>query len=398
MFDFKKTKKISGVETINQTQKEELNNLANNFAADKPTANNFDASQIRVHTMPDKFLANGINKITAANSSSAPVRKSGFKRNLLVGLTIGVLVIILFALAGWFLLKTIESPANEKIVNNPVATETPLNNNDSVSEIKESEETVELKCSPENCELCTAEECETFKDTCHTEDLCAINNVSADALCPQIICKNGPPIIDESEPELTELKPGKDTDADGLSDVEEGLWGTDPLKVDTDGDGYNDGKEVLSFYSPTVSGSNDNAKLFGAKQVKIYTNNKFGYSLFYPISWQVNDFGGSGEQVVFIANSGEFVEVIISENDFGFTSAKEWYLDQNPAAIGNNLEEVLIGNWSGIRSPDKLNIYLLKNNYIYTLSYNVGLKQELSYQTTFEMMLKSFKLFEAPLM
>src|SRR3989338_9884088 len=105
MFDFKKTKKISGVETINQTQKEELNNLANNFAADKPTANNFDASQIRVHAMPDKFLANGINKITAANSSSAPVRKSGFKRNLLVGLTIGVFIDNFVAFGWMFFIK-----------------------------------------------------------------------------------------------------------------------------------------------------------------------------------------------------------------------------------------------------------------------------------------------------
>ncbi len=42
-----------------------------------------------------------------------------------------------------------------------------------------------------------------------------------------------------------------DTDNDGLSDQDEiNLYGTDPLKADTDGDGYLDGKEVEGGYSP----------------------------------------------------------------------------------------------------------------------------------------------------
>lgn len=395
MFDFKKNKKISEAATINPAQKEELNNLAKNFTTDKPAINDFDANQIRVHAMPDKFLSGGLKIMTANNSATQ--KNSGFKKNLLVGLIIGALIITLFALAGWFLLKTIESPAKQEIVNNPDTEEfTSDNNNEPVSVSEESEEEPVLKCSAENCELCTAEECNNFSNTCHTEDLCALNNVSADALCPQMVCKNGPLVVDISEQELPELKPGSDADKDGLSDTEESLWGTDPLKIDTDSDGYNDGAELLNFYSPAVAGSGDSAKLLGTKQIKIYTNTKFGYSLFYPGSWQVNDFGDSGEQVVFIASTGEFFEVIISKNESDFMTAKEWYLAQNPNARAADLEEVLIGNWSGIKSSDKLNIYLLKNNYIYTISYNVGLKQELNYQTTFEMMLKSFKLFETP--
>lgn len=41
-----------------------------------------------------------------------------------------------------------------------------------------------------------------------------------------------------------------DADQDGLSDDEEKIFGTDPLKRDTDGDSYSDGVEVESGYDP----------------------------------------------------------------------------------------------------------------------------------------------------
>jgi hypothetical protein len=41
-----------------------------------------------------------------------------------------------------------------------------------------------------------------------------------------------------------------DSDQDGLTDQEERMIGTDPQNIDTDGDGYSDGKEVSSGYNP----------------------------------------------------------------------------------------------------------------------------------------------------
>lgn len=41
-----------------------------------------------------------------------------------------------------------------------------------------------------------------------------------------------------------------DSDQDGLSNQEEKLYGTDPDKADTDGDGYSDGAEIKSGYDP----------------------------------------------------------------------------------------------------------------------------------------------------
>ena len=47
----------------------------------------------------------------------------------------------------------------------------------------------------------------------------------------------------------------KDSDADGLADWEEVLWGTDPNNPDSDGDSVSDGEEVKENRDPSVSGA-----------------------------------------------------------------------------------------------------------------------------------------------
>lgn len=45
-----------------------------------------------------------------------------------------------------------------------------------------------------------------------------------------------------------------DADADGLTNLNEFYLGTNPLRQDTDGDGYDDGREVLNGYNPLYEG------------------------------------------------------------------------------------------------------------------------------------------------
>ncbi len=49
----------------------------------------------------------------------------------------------------------------------------------------------------------------------------------------------------------------EDTDADGLLDWEESLWGSDPNLADTDGDKTNDGEEVKLNRNPAKAGPDD---------------------------------------------------------------------------------------------------------------------------------------------
>ena len=64
----------------------------------------------------------------------------------------------------------------------------------------------------------------------------------------------------------------RDSDKDGLQDWEEGLWGTDLLNKDTDGDGVNDGVEVARGTNPGIPGPDDSLT---DSERNVYTN-KYG--------------------------------------------------------------------------------------------------------------------------
>lgn len=49
----------------------------------------------------------------------------------------------------------------------------------------------------------------------------------------------------------------QDDDSDGLMNWEEALWGTDPKRADTDGDGTPDGEEAKQSRNPLIKGPND---------------------------------------------------------------------------------------------------------------------------------------------
>ncbi len=62
-------------------------------------------------------------------------------------------------------------------------------------------------------------------------------------------------LSDEEEKQLGTNHNNFDTDGDGLVDrVEVKIYLSDPLKKDTDSDGYNDGEEVINGYDPTKTG------------------------------------------------------------------------------------------------------------------------------------------------
>lgn len=59
-----------------------------------------------------------------------------------------------------------------------------------------------------------------------------------------------------------------DTDRDGLSDEEEGRRGTDPLKLDTDGDSLGDGDEVNKYKTDPLNADTDADGYKDADEVK----------------------------------------------------------------------------------------------------------------------------------
>ncbi|MBI3291120.1 hypothetical protein HYZ76_02445 [Candidatus Falkowbacteria bacterium] len=177
-----------------------------------------------------------------------------------------------------------------------------------------------------------------------------------------------------------------DQDSDGLTLVEENIYGTDPNNNDSDGDTYFDGSELINGFSPLAAGET-------LAETNLFTSyNHPVYTIIYPDSWELREQGS--EEALFISASGEFVEVLIISNINGL-AIDDWYLDQFPGAAPDELAEVSINNLEGIRHSDLRSYYLVKpgdTSRIYLLTYNVGNRSSANFLTTFNIMVKSFNL------
>lgn len=180
----------------------------------------------------------------------------------------------------------------------------------------------------------------------------------------------------------------KDSDNDGLTDLEENLFKTNVNKTDTDNDGYLDAQEIKSGYNPNGQGRIESTGL-----VKTYTSNDFGYSILYPASWVASNDPQNTNGVMFSTDTGEFVEATYYQNP-SFKNAKDWYLLQVTGVDPNSVRT--ISNWdnslTGIISPDGLSVYYAYQNKAFVVNYNPTVLTEANFKTTFEMMYKSFKI------
>lgn len=204
------------------------------------------------------------------------------------------------------------------------------------------------------------------------------------------------PVVPEepATPEVTipveppEITGGVDADSDGLTDLEEGLYGTDVARPDTDQDGYLDGNEVYHLYNPSGTAP---VTLLESGLVEDFKNQAFGYEIYYPAPWVLNQ--SQSDSVIFTAPTGEFVQVLIQENPQGL-GLKQWYLAQSPGVDENDLKEFTNkAGLSGLQSPDRLTAYFQKDSTVYVVSLNLGAKSVIEYRRTYEMILNSFKFF-----
>lgn len=184
--------------------------------------------------------------------------------------------------------------------------------------------------------------------------------------------------------ELISLTPGSDQDKDGLTDKEEAIFGSSPNNTDSDGDGYNDFAEVNNLYSPAGQ-----EKLESSPLVKSYSNPAYKYSLLYPASWSLNKIGGD-DSVIIQSGDNHFIQIIVQLNSKK-ESIEEWYKAQFDMAEFER--EILASDgWRGVKSDNDLILYLtdLSNNYLYTITYNLGENTVLEYKNIFETLVKSF--------
>jgi len=174
---------------------------------------------------------------------------------------------------------------------------------------------------------------------------------------------------------------------DGLTDIEEKIYQTDPTKPDTDGDGQPDGLEVANLGDPLHA----DGTLILSGLIKVYTNDSWSYSFFYPSGWTVSPLPETeSRQVLVVTNTTEYFEVLVSDNPAQLTS-REWYLKISPQVDSTQVTDTVVVGQSAVWDPNHLNVYVADKGRTYTLSYSLGTEQEASFKTTFKMFIKSFQ-------
>ncbi|MFA6393626.1 MAG: hypothetical protein WCW25_02025 [Patescibacteria group bacterium] len=200
---------------------------------------------------------------------------------------------------------------------------------------------------------------------------------------------NETPKLPENE---IEYKPGSDADADGLTDKEEEILGTNFESNDSDADGYPDLSELNNYYNPAGAG-----RLAENPGIKKYSDIALSFEILYPAGWSEEKSGG--EAIILRSSDNQFLQALIQPNP-DKEDIEAWYLKQfDITAVPDDWKtekETLDGQtvWQGIKSPDGLTMYLTDadKEYIYVLTYSPGEGRTLDYQNIFNMVIASFTL------
>lgn len=224
-------------------------------------------------------------------------------------------------------------------------------------------------------EITTSTERVDEEITTSTEEIAEIENLSnqeIDIIFPKITFTNS-----------------VDLDSDGLTDLEEEIFGTDSGNSDTDGDGYYDGLEVNNLYNPRGFAP---VKLIDSGLVAEYVNPIWQYRLYYPTSWQIGEVDSEYRQVLFSTATGDFIEVLVMQKQTEETF-DDWFANK---AVGqritdlqdfkNRFQEI------GKKRQDNLVNYFIKDNNIYIIIYHpVNENGFIPFRQIIQMMTQSFR-------
>lgn len=319
---------------------------------------------VEIKVMPEEFYFKKVKIAKQKREEGSAAAKS--PPWLIIAMV--VVVVILMGVAAYLFIQSLgkEQPAS--------APQTPANTNAAASAPANVPANVPVNTPPANANtnippapICGNNLCEAGEDS---------------TVCPAD-CPSPLPAVPE------DLLPATDTDDDSLTDVEEALYETNPGNLDTDSDGYNDGLELVNLYNPTGFAPQ---RIEETALVKVYTNPSYNYSIFYPAQWIGRSLDTTNQEVIFTSATGEFVEVIAQENKDDLPLL-DWYLSISPGVSASEIGTVSTKNGMvGIKSLDGLTVYFEAGGNIYAINYNTGAKTELNYNSTFEMMYKSFKI------
>lgn len=181
---------------------------------------------------------------------------------------------------------------------------------------------------------------------------------------------------------------GLDTDSDGLTDLEEVLFKSNPRNPDTDSDGFLDGNEVFNLYNPDATPPSN---LLAAGLVKEYAGT-VGWKMQIPASWSVTQDAPDGSRMTIATGHDEVFHFSLEANP-DHLSVLDWYLKQHPEV---SRDQVLAyktkRGYEGVLGVDLLTTYLPWGDKVVVFGYDLAGQTFINFRTTYAMMLNSLQL------
>ncbi len=190
------------------------------------------------------------------------------------------------------------------------------------------------------------------------------------------------PVVQAAKPSAPlAVTEGADADRDGLTNVEEALYGTSPTVADTDGDGFFDGAEVRGFFNPTAKGTSITASSF------IQIMKWHEASFLAPQSWTFAP--STDPAVVRIAlNDGGTIQLQVLPNSSHATVA-DFVASR---ARSNGLKSFKTKNGlDAVQLSNGLTTYVSQGDTIWVMTYELGESNKIEYRTSFDLVVNSLR-------
>lgn len=223
-----------------------------------------------------------------------------------------------------------------------------------------------------------------------------LTKAPAQVVTPVVVA---PPVLPKTEPvvppKVVEApkvpavpQQAKDSDSDGLTDIEERMYGTDYRNPDSDSDTFLDGNEVFHRYDPMGVAP---STLLDTGAVKVYSDASLPFTIYYPLSWKVTA-DLAKDIVTFKTPALASVTVEWSAKD-PLLTAEDWVLKNVKGMDITTLKSSYTKEgYYTLRSKDDLVAYVDGKDSVYTLTYALNTSLEISYIQTFAMMINSLHI------
>lgn len=182
--------------------------------------------------------------------------------------------------------------------------------------------------------------------------------------------------------------PGTDTDSDGLTNVEELLYGTDFRSPDTDGDTFLDGNEVFHRYDPNGLAP---STLLDTGAVRVLERTDLPFTLFYPASWTVSAASNTPEVTFRSAENGSIT--LAYEEKESLTGLDVW-MKAKGISLKSTETTMTKEGYTARNAQDGRTVYVDLGAWAVSAQYDLGDTLSIEFLQTFKMMMNSVRILE----